>query len=84
MKTTYIVQPSVLQNIKGQIVLKPEKPMQFNYEDDALRRAERMAEKFDGVVAVSQEYDEESGEMGRTVLLRQIGQVPEDIADSFS
>ncbi|WP_315361194.1 hypothetical protein [Neisseria bacilliformis] len=83
MKTTYIVQPFVLQKIKGQSVLKPEKPMQFNYEDDALRRAERMAEKFDGVV-VSQEYDEESGEMGKTVLLRQIGQVPEEIADSFS
>ena len=55
MKTTYIVQPFVLQKIKGQNVLKPETPMQFNHEDDALRRAERMAEKFDGVVAVSQE-----------------------------
>ena len=84
MKTTYIVQPFAFQKIKGQNVLKPETPMQFNYEDDALRRAERMAEKFDGVGAVSQEYDEDSGEMGKTVLLRQRGQVPEDIADSFS
>ena len=83
MKTTYIVQPYVLQKIKGQSVLKPEKPMQFNYEDDALRRAERMAEKFDGVV-VSQEYDEESGEMGKTVLLRRDGNDPEEIPDTYN
>lgn len=45
MKTTYIVQPFDEHKIKGQLVLKPATPMQFNNEADALRRAERLSEK---------------------------------------
>ena len=58
--------------------------MQFNSAEDAVGRAERMAEKYAGIVVVSQEYDEESGEVGKAELLRQIGQVPEGIMDSLS
>ena len=45
MKTTYIVQPFDEHKIKGQLVLKPATPMQFNNEADALRCAERLSEK---------------------------------------
>ncbi len=82
MKTTYIVQPFDEHKIKGQPVLKPVPPMQFNNEADALRRAERLSEKHAGVVAVAQEYDEESGEMGKTTVLLQSGQVPETLFDN--
>lgn len=53
--------------------------MQFNNEADARRRAERLAEKHAGVVAVAQEYDEESGEMGKTTVLLQSGKVPDEL-----
>lgn len=79
MKTTYIVQPFDEHKIKGQLVLKPATPMQFNNETDARRRAERLAEKHAGVEAVAQEYDEESGEMGKTTVLLQSGKVPEEL-----
>lgn len=79
MKTTYIVQPFTEQRIKGQAILKPETAMQFSSEAEARRRAERLAEKHDGVVAVAQSFDEDSGEMGQTTVLLQIGKVPEEL-----
>ncbi|MFV2030774.1 hypothetical protein [Neisseria sp. S1] len=82
MKTTYIVQAFDEQKIKGQLVLKPVPPMQFNNEADALRRAERLSEKYAGVVAVAQEYDEDSGEMGKTTVLTTLGKVPEELFES--
>ncbi|WP_156472602.1 hypothetical protein [Bergeriella denitrificans] len=57
--------------------------MQFNRESDALRRVDRMAEQHAGVVAVAQEFDGDSGEMGKTTLLAQHGDVPEELLENF-
>ena len=83
MKTTYIVQPFDAHTVKGRRILKPATPMQFAGEAEALGRAERMAAKHTGVVAVSQAYDEESGEMGKTTVLAQHGEVPEELFENF-
>lgn len=42
-----------------------------------------MAAKHTGVVAVSQAYDEESGEMGKTTVLAQHGEVPEELFEEI-
>lgn len=79
MKTTYIVQPFDEYKVKGQLILKPSTPIQLNSETDARRRADRLAEKHAGVVAVVQEYDEDTGEMGKTTILLQSGKVPDEL-----
>ncbi|QEY23593.1 hypothetical protein [Neisseria animalis] len=83
MQTTYIVQAFDEKTIKSRTVLESAAVMQFNREDEALRRAGRLSEKHAGVLAVAQEYDEDSGEMGRTTLLEHYGSVPEEILESF-
>lgn len=83
MKTTYIVQPFDAHTIKDRKILKPAPAMQFTSAEEAVRRAGCMAEKHPGVVAVSQAYDEDSGEMGKTIVLAQHGEVPDELFENL-
>ncbi len=77
MKTTYVVQSFSEEMRHGKPSLVANTPRQVTTEAEAINRAERDAERFAGVVAISQEYDEESDEFGRMTVLFQAGNVPE-------
>lgn len=79
MKTTYVVQSFSEEKRRGKMVLVANTPLQMNTEREALSRAERDAERFAGVIAISQEYDEGSDEFGRMTVLFQAGSVPEGV-----
>lgn len=79
MKTSYVVQSFSEEMRHGKLSLVANTPRQVNTEAEALTRAERDADRFAGVIAVSQEYDEDSDEFGRMVVLFQSGSVPEGL-----
>ena len=72
MNTVYIVQGFSRQGTK----LIADTALPCNSEHDALSRAERLADKRAGVIAVAQEYDEDSGEYGQLKVLAKYGELP--------
>lgn len=80
MKTTYIVQTFTRQGAGRKSRLVPDTPMQFNDSAEAIRRAEGFSKTKTGVIAISQQYDEETGEMGEGKVLAQYGEVPAGVA----
>lgn len=72
MKTAYIVQTFTKQGSQ----LIADTPIQCSNADEAIRRAEKFAEIRAGVIAVSQEYDEETGDFGELVVLAKAGEIP--------
>ncbi len=62
--------------------LKAEPPLKFKTADQAKARAERAADKFAGVVAISQGFDvdKEQADESPTVLFR-AGQVPGEFGE---
>lgn len=80
MKTTYIVQTFTRQGTGRKSRLVNDSPMQFNSADEAIRRAEKFSKTKLGVIAISQQYDEDTGEMGEGKVLAQFGEVPAGVA----
>ncbi|MGO3859463.1 MAG: hypothetical protein ACTJHL_09440 [Neisseriaceae bacterium] len=79
MKISYIVQSFSEEMRLGKPTLVANTPRQVNTKAEAISRAQRDAERFTGVIALSQEYDDESNEFGRMEVLLQAGTVPEGI-----
>ncbi len=72
MKTTYIVQPFIRQGSQ----LITDTPIQCSSADEAIRRADKFSTIRAGVIAVSQEYDEDSGDYGELKVLAKYGEIP--------
>ena len=76
MKTVYIVQGFTRQSSGKKSTLIADTAIACATEYEAINRAERMAEIRAGVIAVSQEYDEDSGDYGKLVILATHGEIP--------
>lgn len=76
MKTIYYVQTFSLPSGKKNPKLVADTPIQCKTAQEAMNKAERLSESRLGVIAASQEHDEDSGEFGKFVLLAQYGRVP--------
>lgn len=76
MKTVYIVQGFSRQITGKKSTLIADTAIPCTSEHEALNRAERLAEKRVGVIAVAQEYDEDSGEYGQLKVLIKYGELP--------
>jgi hypothetical protein len=62
--------------------LRAEPAMTYRTAEAAKGRAERAAEKFAGVVAISQEVDADTGEVGENpVVLFRAGKVPPEFGE---
>lgn len=72
MKTAYIVQSFTKQGSQ----LITDTPIQCNNADEAIRRADKFADIRAGVIAISQEYDEETGDFGELKVLAKYGEIP--------
>jgi len=76
MKMVYYVQTFSLPAGKKNPKLTPDTPVQCKTAQEAIDKAQRLSEIRLGVIAASQEYDEDAGEYGRFTLLAQYGRVP--------
>ena len=74
METQYIVQGFVAGK-RGRVEALP--PMAFKTEDEARRRAARLGETCQGVIAFAQSADPEAGEYADPIILERHGEVPE-------
>lgn len=72
MKTAYIVQSFTKQGSQ----LITDTPIQCSNADEAIRRADKFADIRAGVIAISQEYDEETGDFGELKVLAKYGEIP--------
>ena len=82
MNTAYIVVAFSYQlNAKKKKELKAEAPIACLTAIDARNRAEHLAGKKAGAIAVSQEYDEGSGEIGKVSHLGTYGEVLPGLID---
>lgn len=72
MKIAYIVQSFTKQGSQ----LITDTPIQCQNADEAIRRADKFSEIRAGVIAVSQEYDEDSGDFGELKVLAKYGEIP--------
>lgn len=72
MKTAYIVQSFTKQGSQ----LITDTPIQCSDADEAIRRADKFSTIRAGVIAVSQEYDEETGDYGELKVLAKYGEIP--------
>lgn len=72
MKTAYIVQSFTKQGSQ----LVTDTPIQCSNADEAIRRADKFADIRAGVIAISQEYDEETGDFGELKVLAKYGEIP--------
>lgn len=72
MKIAYIVQTFTKQGSQ----LITDTPIQCTSADEAIRRADKFADIRAGVIAVSQEYDEETGDFGELKVLAKYGEIP--------
>ena len=83
MKTTYIAQSFAYEVKKGKATSKllTEPPIEFKTAEQAIARAQRMAEAKDGAVAISQQYDEDSGEVGDFEVLFSAGALPPSLSE---
>lgn len=80
MKTAYIVQTFTRQGAGRNSRLVTDTPLQVATADEAIRRAEGFSKNRTGVIAISQQYDEDTGEMGEGKVLAQFGEVPAGVA----
>ena len=71
----------MIMNAKKKKELKAEAPIACLTAADARNRAERLAGKKSGAIAVSQEYDEDSGEIGKVSHLVSFGDVLPDLIE---
>ena len=83
MKTTYIAQAFAYEIKKGKATTKllTEPPIEFKSADQAIARAERMAGVKDGAIAIAQQYDEDSGEVGDFEILARFGVLPQGLVE---
>lgn len=86
METAYLVVPFIGEKSKGKKGLvepKAEPTFQCYSRDDAEQRARRVSErdKYVGALAVAQEYDKETGELGKFEEIARFGMVPEDVTE---
>lgn len=72
MKTAYIVQSFTKQGSQ----LITDTPIQCSNADEAIRRADKFTDIRAGVIAISQEYDEETGDFGELKVLAKYGEIP--------
>lgn len=77
MKTAYIVQTFTRQGSGKQSKLFPDTPVQCSTAEEAINRAERFSGIRTGVIAISQAYDEETGDYGELKVLVLYGEIPE-------
>lgn len=82
MKTTYIVQPFIRQGSGKTSKLITDTVIQCSTAEEAIRRADRFSEIRAGVIAVSQEYDEDTGDYGELKVLAKYGEIPEGAVGS--
>lgn len=76
MKIVYVVQSFSRQVSGTKSTLITDTAIPCSTEHEAVIRAERLADKRAGVIAVSQEYDEDSGEYGNLIVLAKYGEIP--------
>lgn len=76
MKTVYMVQGFSRQTSGKKSTLIADTAIPCSSEHEARVRTERLADKRAGVIAVAQEYDEDSGEYGELKLLAKYGELP--------
>ncbi|CAO4153300.1 hypothetical protein [Methylorubrum aminovorans] len=79
MKTTFLVQTFVLKRkrlIPGDREVSPT-------SSGAMKRAEAMAARMPGTAALQIVADDETGELESATILGQVGEVPDDFADSL-
>jgi hypothetical protein len=74
METQYIVQGFVAGK-RGRV--EALAPMAFKTEDEARRRASRLGETCQGVIAFAQSADPEAGEYADPVVFERIGEIPD-------
>jgi hypothetical protein len=74
METIYIVQ-SFSAGKRGRIVA--DKPLIYKTEDEAIRRAAKLADTVLGVIAFAQTADPELGDYSEPVVLATHGDVPD-------
>ena len=83
MKTTYVAQAFAYEVKKGKATknLLSEQPMEFKTAEQAISRARRMSDNKDGAVAIAQQYEPESGELGDFEVLFSAGVLPPGLGD---
>ena len=60
----------------GALKLTPDQPTNCSSREEAMNKAERLADKRDGVIAAMQEFDESSSEYGQFTVLAKYGNIP--------
>jgi hypothetical protein len=74
METVYIVQ-AFSTGKRGRVVA--DKPLIYKTEDEAVRRAAKLADTVRGVIAFAQTADPELGDYSEPVVLATHGDVPD-------
>lgn len=77
MKIAYIVQTFTRLSNKQSSQLFNDPAIQCSSAEEAIHRAERFASIRAGVIAVSQAYDEFTGDYGEMKILAHYGEIPE-------
>ncbi len=77
MKTAYIVQTFTRQGNGQSSKLFNDPAVQCASAEEAINRAERFSELRAGVLAISQAYDETTGDYGDMKVLAHYGEIPE-------
>lgn len=77
MKTAYIVQTFTKQGHDKSSKLFNDPAIQCTSSEEAINRAERFADIRAGVLAISQAYDETTGDFGEMKVLAHYGEIPE-------
>ncbi|GJD99883.1 hypothetical protein [Methylobacterium isbiliense] len=79
MRTTFVVQTFEVHRKK----LRPGQRDVAPTESGALKRAEAVAARMPGAVALRIVADDETGELESVAILGQFGEVPDDFAESL-
>ncbi|MCJ2063158.1 hypothetical protein MKK63_10600 [Methylobacterium sp. J-088] len=79
LKTTFVVQPFELHRKR----LRPARQEPAQSEFGALKKAEALAGRLPGAVALKVVADDETGELDSVAILGQFGDVPDDFAESL-
>jgi hypothetical protein len=79
LRTSYVVQPFELKRKR----LTPGRQEAAPTESGALKRAEAMAGRLPGTMALKVTADDETGEVESLVVLGQFGEVPDDFIDGL-
>lgn len=79
MKTAFIVQSFTRQGSGKDSKIFSDPPIQCNTLEEAINRAERFSEIRSGVIAISQKYDEDTGDYGELKILAKHGEIPEGV-----